>query len=246
MKTSTKKAKLLINIIKIFALHYYYKHKNITPINFLHIGKTGGTSIKFALYPYRRFKNYIFFFHPHEIKLKFIPRGGKIIFFLRDPVSRFVSAFNSRKRMGMPRYYFPWNHDEKIAFENFNNANELAISLSKKNKKYQKAICAMKSIQHVKDSYWDWFEDKIYFKSRLEDIIFWGFQESLNQGFEEVKQLFSLPINLKLPVDDINAHRSPEDAAVILNEQAIENLKIWYFKDYKFITMCEEILQLRK
>ncbi len=46
--------------------------------------------------------------------LRNITEGEGIIFFLRDPTSRFVSGFYSRQRQGQPRYYSPWSSDEKI------------------------------------------------------------------------------------------------------------------------------------
>ena len=52
------------------------------------------------------------------------------MFFVRDPISRFVSGFNSRLRKGLPKMYFPWAPGEKLAFSRFATPNQLALALS--------------------------------------------------------------------------------------------------------------------
>src|SRR6056297_1213665 len=94
------------------------------PVHFLHIRKAGGTAIKEALKDIAVKQNVIL--HPHKTRLKDIPEGEKVFFFLRNPVSRFVSGFNSRLREGKPRYNSPWNEGEKVAFSRFPTANDLA------------------------------------------------------------------------------------------------------------------------
>jgi len=44
---------------------------------------------------------------------------------------------------------------------------------------------------------------------RAADIFFIGFQERLNKDFEAVKALLGLPADMKLPADDVQAHRNP-------------------------------------
>ncbi len=71
-------------------------------IHFLHIGKTGGTAVKYALSSYSKNEKYEIILHGHETKLKDIPNGEKFFFFLRNPITRFTSGFYSRKRQGRP------------------------------------------------------------------------------------------------------------------------------------------------
>jgi len=227
--------------IKILLLHYYCKNKGIIPINLLHIGKTGGTAIKHTIKKIAKNNNSVFYLHPHEIKLKNIPKNGKVIFFLRDPVARFVSAFNSRKRQGRPRYFYPWSSFEKIAFRNFKTANELALALSVNHRKNEKAIFAMKHIQHVNNFYIDWFKNWDYFLLRIDSILFIGFQESLKENFAELKMKLCLPNNLELPNDTILSHRSPTNSINKLDREAVLNLKQWYKKDIEFINFCKEL-----
>jgi hypothetical protein len=162
-------------------------------VHFLHIGKTGGTAIRYALHSWGEQNNcYLLFFHPHRVTLEDIPRGEKVFFFLRDPVSRFVSGFLSRQRQGYPRYDSPWNRNERIAFRRFATPNDLASALSSPGEK-EAAVHAMKSITHVKDSFWHWFRNEQYFRARITDILFAGSQEHLSADFEILRSILGFP-----------------------------------------------------
>ncbi len=74
--------------------------KNIQKIHFIHIGKTGGTAVKYALQDYNATVlgcRYEIILHNHNFKLKDIPIGEKFFFFVREPIDRFISGFYSRK-----------------------------------------------------------------------------------------------------------------------------------------------------
>ncbi|RMG22839.1 MAG: hypothetical protein D6732_25330 [Methanobacteriota archaeon] len=211
-------------------------------LHFLHIGKTGGTAMKYALsrYPGGR---YFIYFHSHNTRLRDIPEGEKAIFFLRDPVSRFVSGFYSRKRQGQPKYFSPWSPEEKEAFAHFHTPNELAIAIfSEELEEKERAQRAMQCIQHVRSSYWDWFESKEYFMSRLLDIFFIGFQESLTEDFENLCSKLGWFDYVELP-DDENAHRTPAEANRTLTDEAVKNLQKWYKDDYEFLRLCKALIR---
>jgi len=215
-----------------------------TIVHFLHIGKTGGTSIKYALKNDKKpFINekYIIFSPAHAFTLKDSLPGEKVFFFVRDPIDRFISGFYFKKRKGMPKIYTEWKPAEKEAFETFNTPNELAISLSKKDENIRKiAIKSMKSIGHVKSSYWDWFGDEKYLLSRIQDIIFVGTQKNLDKDFIHLKKILNLPKNLELPKDNFNKHKSPENLDKYLNPKAVKNLTEWYSKEFQFLKLLEE------
>jgi hypothetical protein len=75
----------------IFVLH---KLKRKDAVHFLHLPKTGGTAIKFAIEPYLMRGLYVILTHPHEFKLRDVPTGERVCFVLRDPVARFGWRFN--------------------------------------------------------------------------------------------------------------------------------------------------------
>jgi hypothetical protein len=67
---------------------------------------------------------YVVNVHPHRVRLKDVPEGDHVIFFLRDPLSRFVSGFYEGQRRGYPRYLRSWTPDEKVAFDRFRTPNQ--------------------------------------------------------------------------------------------------------------------------
>jgi len=213
-------------------------------IHVLHIGKTGGSAVKDALREYPETRRYEILLHKHHTKLVDIPGGEGTIFFLRDPVSRFVSGFYSRQRQGQPRISIPWSAEEKLAFEHFDTPNDLAVAINSTDTVERDwALQAMRTIGHVKTSYWDWFQNEEYLRSRVSDIFFIGFQERLDEDFEILKSKLGLPENLTLPKDEIRAHKNPLGLDKTLTDEARSNLNEWYKRDFEFIALCEAIIR---
>jgi hypothetical protein len=213
-------------------------------VHFLHLGKTGGTAIKYALRNSKSPDRFAIYLHPHKTRLSDVPVGESVVFFLRDPISRFTSGFFSRQRQGQPRYTSRWSPEEEGAFSTFSSPNQLALALSSANDEERAgAVTAMRSIEHVRDSYWRWFVSREYFLSRRADLFFVGFQASLAADFEILKAKLSLPDSLRLPDNDIDAHRNPADVDRTLDHEATANLRRWYKGDFQFIDLCREILR---
>jgi hypothetical protein len=215
--------------------------------HFLHIGKTGGSAIKEALEQCRAEPGpYVIELHSHAVHLNHVPRGDKVFFFVRDPISRFVSGFYSRYRQGQPRYHVPWNDRERPIFERFHTPNQLALALSSDDAGERAlAETAMRTIRHVKSSYWDWFRDADYFRSRQSDILFIGHQDRLREDFALLKEMLGVPADLELPEDDLRAHRNPSGVDKTIDETASANLRTWYQKDYDFLALCESLMPAR-
>ncbi len=221
-------------------------------MHFLHIGKTGGTAFKHAITTARR-QNARYgaltpalHLHPHSVHLRDIPKGDRFFFFLRDPISRFVSGFYSRQNQGQPRHFVPWRPGEKEAFERFSTPNQLALALSSRDAaETDRAETAMRTVAHVRDSYWKWFEREDYFLSRLEDLFFIGFQKQLSADFEILKSKLRLPDNLLLPTDPIQAHVKQPGLDKTLQKEAVENLRRWYAREFLFLDLCHSIIHDR-
>jgi hypothetical protein len=143
----------------------------------LHIGKTGGSSIKYALrqsaekHPLSApnilavSRQFTVVLHPHRISFSDIPRGEPVVFVLRDSVSRFVSGFYSRLREAKPRKFVPWSEDERVAFEYFKTPNDLAVGLSADdNAERSRAESAMLAIGHVNTTYRKWLVGEAYLR----------------------------------------------------------------------------------
>jgi hypothetical protein len=212
-------------------------------VHFLHIGKTGGTAVRAALEPYLDERGIVY--HGHAVHLPDVPQGDFCCFFVRDPVTRFVSGFYSRQRKGQPRIYSPWTPDEERAFAAFTTPSELATALSAPSRRARKAAeNAMRAIGHVRSSYWNWFVDEAYLSRRSDAILFVGAQEQLADDFERLKALLHIPSG-SLPNDDVAAHRNPSGLDTTLDAQAVENLRNWYARDYRFLAlMVEQFPQL--
>jgi hypothetical protein len=208
----------------------------------LHIGKTGGMALSCALAPYANSGRYEIRLYSHNFTLKDVPRGEKLVFFLRDPISRFISAFYYRKRLSAPRFTHPWTRSEEAAFTRFGTANELALALSSDDLELRAAgVDAMLNIEHIRSPQLSWFIEASYLLSRKSDILFIGFQETLNADFEILKRILDLPADVQLTDDEVTANRSPIDIDKRLDEEAIRNLKSWYVKDYQLLAICREI-----
>ena len=203
-------------------------------VHLLHISKTGGTALKYALQGNLTTKTSTIFLHEHDWHLRDIAPGQKAVMFFRHPIPRFVSAFCSRRRCGRPRYDVPWNRPEAAAFAQFASPNQLARALSS----HEPAQCAaahaaMNGIRLLNDSFFKWIESDEYFASRAPDILLVGFQETLAADFNALKRLLQLPSRLELPADSWSGHRSPP-ADVRLDETATANLAVWYAQDIAF------------
>lgn len=211
-------------------------------VNFLHVSKTGGTAIKFALRPYIDAGCYTIRLHPHRVTFADIPAGEKIFFFVREPETRFVSGFYSRQRQGLPRIYVPWTVGEARAFARFTTANDLAKGLSSEDRQiYTEARDAMQAIAHARRSYSHWFVNESYLRQRVDDILFIGFQEQLSDDFHILKQLLRLPDEVTLPAHDIAAHRNPPTIDRHLDQDARVNLAIWYEQDQRILELCRRL-----
>lgn len=211
-------------------------------LHVFHIGKTGGTALKDALLAYRDAASYELLLHGHAVTLVDVPPGERYMFVLREPLSRFVSAFNGRLREDRPRYHYPWNEQEKVAFSLFRTPDELAAALSARDRRERRqAEAAMRGIGHVNTSYAYWFGSERAFRRRLSDLFFIGLTDQLDDDFELLKPKLGLPADARLPHGETEAHRAPAGSSSDLSDEARTNLERWYRWDVKFFRLCREL-----
>ena len=207
------------------------------PIHFLHIRKTGGTALTEALGPIAQ--EFGIVLHAHNTKLSDIPQDHRVFFFVRHPISRFVSGFFSRLRRGRPRYNYEWSEAEAKAFGRFVKPNDLAEALSASDAETRTcAREAMRGVAHLNSPYRDWFSGEQELEDRLDSILLIGLQERLSADFEHLKELLDLPPKLSLPEDDVLAHRTPREFNRQLTPLAERNLSNWYAEDIRFYDRC--------
>jgi hypothetical protein len=203
-------------------------------VHFLHIGKTGGTSLKKLVKHNaitRTGDGRRLIMHMHSTTLPNVlgrSRRNQAAFFLRDPLARFVSGFNSRLREGAPIAHIPWKPDEKTAFEQFKSPNDLAEALSSTRPMIQdKAFSAMDAMIHTRMHFSHWLRSPEYLESRIDRIVFVGFQETYNEDVTRFFQVLGVPGDIQPE----HFHEAPATSERTLSEVAQENLRRWYADD---------------
>ena len=214
------------------------KKKNI--INYIHIGKTGGSQVKYILRQNSN-KNYDFKVLHHSLKLLDLPLNQKYFFSIRSPISRFNSAFYYRKNKGLPGVFQDWKAQEEKAFNIFPEPNDLAENLFKDNQLGYEAVSAMLSIPHLCTQQCEWFEKNAFFDLRPPVHIIR--QEYLQHDIEIfLKKIF--PKNdykLKITLDkNLSRKNNYPNNGSQLTRLAIKNLEKWYSNDIYFYKLCEE------
>jgi Sulfotransferase family len=218
------------------------------PVHFLHISKTGGSAMKDAIRsigePETSYGK--LHLHPHPFTLEEVPEDHHVFFCVRDPMTRFVSSFYSRMRKSRPRYFHDWNDAEREAFEIFDTPRALAAALESSNEDLRaRAEAAMGGIQQVRRHLTKWLRDPILLKRRRSQIVYIARQETLDEDWEQLKDVLGLPQDLILPSDPKSAHRGPSDEDRRLDETAKRALSNWYAQDYLVLGFCEQLRRKR-
>jgi hypothetical protein len=224
-------------------------------LQFLHVGKAAGNSIKFAFDkagnspdsplpapadggandPRRRQIRA----WGHKYKLDYFAPGADYVVNLRDPVSRYHSGFYSRKRMGRPKKDVPHSFFEGIAFRLFPHANELAEALSDRSfLRRCKAVFAMTTITHVGDPLSSWFS-----LARVQSHPPFAVlqMERLGPCMQALARKLGQP-DFELPADKVDSHANNYSDTPPLSAAARENLVQWYATDYRIYRHLTEDL----
>ena len=169
-----------------------------------------------------------------------LPKETKYFFSIREPASRFIAGFYSRKWKGMPRLYSEWSLHERIAFKDFEHANNLAENLFSTDIKGISARSAIKSISHTGMQQIYYFWRAAYFQIQPPIAIV------RQEYFEEDMQKLLIRIGVETKIstlvtdDNIQSHKNDYSETPPLSELARNNLKKWYVQDYMFYEYCEE------
>lgn len=207
-------------------------------VHMLHIGKTGGTALKYVVRRNRDTGAYVLKGHPHKVTLADLPPWDDFFFFVRDPVDRYVSGFNSRLREGRPRYSRPWTPGERWAFARFQTAEQLALALSSDDPdRRADAERAMRSIRHVRSGFDTWVGEDRRLQRRRRHLLMVGRLETIDADFARLKDLLGLPADVRLPDKDTAAHRDTGEAPRTLSDAARANIAAWYAEDYRRLEM---------
>ncbi len=158
-------------------------------------------------------------------------------FVVRDPVSRFISGFYSRKRQSQPLNLVPWSEQERRAFERFSHAEELVEALASGD---TIANDAMANIRHLRYPMSDWLTSAQYLRERSADIAFIARQERLQEDWSRILQVLELQEAIPLPSDIHEANRSPTPLPE-LSSTATRFMRSWYQHDFEIFAGAELI-----
>lgn len=208
-------------------------------VQILHIGKTGGSQlIRLCQEVNARLGREVFAAKGHGTRLADLPGRAAFIFGVRDPVTRFRSAFYSRKRQGRPLYDVPWRPDEARAFAGFAEANDLAEALFADGPTGTTARAAIQSITHAAQQQVDWFTPMGFFLLSRPPLTVIR-QEAFAADWADFMRRLGLS-DPPQPVDDpVRAHRNDYSGTPPLSERAVANLNLWYARDRAFRDDCE-------
>ncbi|CAN7606427.1 sulfotransferase family 2 domain-containing protein [Rhizobium sp. LjRoot254] len=225
------------------------KHKDVfeRPFGFLHIAKTGGSALKTAIKQHLDLtgeQNVANLGHGARIEeiLEHQPKL-KLCFVVRDPVDRFVSAFNSRFRGG--RYgVHKWSPREEKVFSRFIRPNDLAEALSSSDGT-TRAIAekAMQAVGHLKRDLRFHLGSIEILEAAKDQIVFIGDQRSLDDDFIRFKEIVGMRPDIELPKDQVGAHKAPDTMSKTLSALGEQNIRQHYIRDYPLLEWC---LQHRK
>jgi len=221
------------------------------PIIYLHIGKCAGTT----LHEYLRSKDERNIRHLHLKRIELADAANyDFFFFIRHPISRFVSAFNHSKRIvdfdtsnldinnlthensyAPKRIRLKMMRKKGVAFtkeydrliNHFSNAEDLAESLFCKNRQQRHKAQKLMSLpnEHLFKGIGWYLHNGDLIQKFSQNIKFVGCVETLNEDLQTASSLFQL--NVKS--DQIIRKRSGlKSGSNPLSDLAIRNLQRWY------------------
>lgn len=206
---------------------------------FFHLGKTGGGSVRQFLRPIRTRWAGV----GHEGTLDGIAMqwpGVPIVFFVRDPVTRFVSGFNNFRRgvVHKPLGKVP-SQIELIAYTAFPTANHLAEALASDDERLRStAEWAMGSLGFLANHLTHNLGSPTTVDLHLADIALIGLFEDFAPSVESMRVALHLPEHLRLPDDESRAHRGLSHVASGLSPAGRAAIADWYRDDIVLYEHC--------
>jgi hypothetical protein len=201
--------------------------------HFLHIGKTGGNSLRRALAPLIESQTVVF--HKHAVRLGDIPGEDQAVVFLRDPVVRFVSGFNSRLRRGRPLRNSQWSKAEANAFDRYPTPRSLADALADGDD--AAAESAMRDIAHINRGYGYWLGELEELEDNRDRLAFVGRTETLIDDFARMRDELGFEGADPLPDDSLGSHATPPGYDQTLSEKGEQAIRDWYQEDYQYLKL---------
>jgi len=225
---------LVLSILALTKKSDKFTDKKFTPndIFFIHVGKSGGSTI-------RDYMKGIHNTHMLKPKLEDLEQHDVIILNLRDPISRFISAFNysydiiNNDVFGGFNKADKWDKNYNYLITYFKTPNKLAESLTSSNKeKRRKAYELMNhNAEHITKSL-GWYTNNGKFIEKFHTKIF---IISIDNFKNDMKSFYKKVYNKDLP-SEIQIKRKNNNKNKYLSNLAKRNLYNFY-KDTDYATL---------
>ena len=206
---------------------------------FIHIGKTGGTSlgkVNSALKDNGHTTLRIFDHSTTLAKAADENPNYRFSFMIRDPIERIVSGFNSRMRQSRPSYTALWKPEEAICYQWFPTVHDFFDALLSNDERMKSAgLFGLRHMGHVHRGFTFHFgsletlaryEERIYFVGRLE------------RGDTELQSFFKpLDIPRHIIEEYSDHHHSGGDSTMQsltrISDTRLQELKSYFHKEYE-------------
>jgi len=208
---------------------------------FFHLAKNGGGSISWFLRPIRD----SWYHAGHRETLPGLAERfpqSPIVFFVRHPVSRFVSGFYNLHRarsQGVRR--LPSTADV-LGFNLFPTPDDLLSGLRSADEWTRSAAeYAMNNLPFLRNPLANNLISTATVDAHLSRIAFIGTQENFSNSVEAMRTALSLPASLSLNANDRKSHRSPATLRTTISDENREVLLEWYRDDLVLYEHCRQI-----
>ncbi len=210
---------------------------------FLHLAKNGGGAIRDFLTPIAG----RWYHAGHRATVpELVERfpGAPIVFFVRHPVSRFVSGFNNFLRHRIQKGHKLPNDPLVMGHHWFGSPDELACALASDDERTRSAAeYVMTNMAFLKMPMVRNLLSTDSIDAHLPHIRFIGTQEDFTESVDAMRRALALPQHLALSVDDVSTHRAPETLSKFVSERGRAALLEWFHEDVVLYDHCVTIHQ---
>lgn len=209
---------------------------------FFHLGKTGGGSVRQLLRPIRSQWAGV----GHHGTLDEIHERwpeAPIVFFVRDPVTRFVSGFNNFRRAVVHKSTgkLP-SRIELVAYTLFATANDLAEGLVSDDEHTRSAAeWAINSMGFLSNHLTNNLQSAATVDRHRPHLALIGLFERFDVSISAMRTALDLPTSLQLPSDEATAHRGLSHLPNRLSPVGHAAVSHWYRADIELYTHCRTI-----
>ncbi len=207
-------------------------------VAFLHIPKTGGTAIRTALETAGTAgdSSAVRFFG-HGCSLDQL-REHDVVFVIRDPIERVISAFYSRRRMGRPRYDSAHTPGEAITFGRWPELEPLILDVAAGDPDAQSAWDAVPHLRPLSA----WLVDAEAIEGP--NIAYIAHLPTLDREWPAMCGIWGISAASDLPTSPVAAHRAPERPPD-LSQAARDALRLLLDDDYRLYSHCLDVRDRR-